>query len=210
MECYHENFVKKDREKGVKLGAIFKSEGFNAGLRAYQASDDYLQFAPLKHVAEKRFQWLPEPGKSITLSDADAQYLEELSKKVVRCANFVSSCEDAIDQGQNLHPLVISRINTSAKHASNEIVLLGLQLVAGMTQLRRDGILEKARELKPEQKFKLRHAPFAEEKQLFPDSILEQIHEAWRKDKEVENMTAKATSSERRKSESHHQPHRRR
>lgn len=207
VDAYSEQFTRKCRDKnGVKMGAVFKSSGFNEPLKAYAASDKYLDIKPLKNVSSKRFKWLPEPATKVEVSEPDIQYLEEIGRRITRCLNFSLCTESAMTNGPELPVPALLQLSKTARKATKEAAILAIQLVAAATQIRRDSLLGKAKELKQHMVDQLRQAPFASTDLLFPEELLKQVDEDVRKSKEMDSLTASSKTPAKKSEFARHRP----
>ena len=179
LEQWVEEFKEADerRKSSFPLGDVFRASAMHPSTESYKSADSTLRLQAAKPTRQF-FEWMPKsPPKKFQLSDADAQYLEELARLSLRVVNMrellhqVQNCVDSGEAPAELAPI----LHKSSLAANKDLLKIATCQLGAIVQLRRDAILADCSNLQQQQRDTLRHAPIAYNAELFPATLLEDV-----------------------------------
>ncbi len=198
MEEFHDKDTRRAK-KAVRFCEAFKCKTLAPSMKTYTAGDKALVLDALQPPARK-YEWLAEPAQRMTIWDSDVQHLERMARSMMRVLNF----QEAVHQTLNValeepfKPEVVKKLHQCTKQATKDMVQLATSWLCTIVQLRRDGMLCYSDKIQKHHAQRLRHAPFVEDKELFPAVLLEEIDKQHTQD--LTNKTMTQTLREERRS----------
>lgn len=177
-------------KKAVRYCEAFKCKLLVPSMKTYTAGDKVLTLDALQ-TPSRKYGWLAEPAQRLTVWDSDIQHIEKMARGMVRVLNF----QEAVHQTMNtalddqFKPEVVAKLHQCSKQATKDMVQLASSWLCTIVQLRRDGILCYSDKIQKHHAQRLRHAPFAEDRELFPSELLEEVDKQHTQDLTNKTMT---------------------
>ena len=163
--------------KAVTFGKPFTTSRMKVSKNMYKGADALLPLNPMSSTPNAP-TWLRQskPDDKINLRERDIAYWEGQARTALR----ILSLTELINQTQRRGGLRISNDDMEDLLATNikaikDLIKISTEWLTQCVQLRRDNILQRC-ELTADQLFELRHAPVVEDKFLFPEALLKDIH----------------------------------
>ena len=179
MEAWFDEFRRKDHSRdslrAQQFHSIFKAREHRPSLHLFRSADDLLPTTVATNPS-LAYPWIVQPTRRFELKECDVWHFETQIRTSLRVLNFADGSLQAI-QSSSIAAEDREAIQAQLPRVVRTLVQTQMAMLCQILQLRRDRFLALLRNVQPEMVQRLRHAPLGPANELFPSSLLKEVHE---------------------------------